>query len=451
MWKIELNRGSSKPQTISKKRKFSQLEPRNLHEMVEEDRNKIRQKQRNTMQKLEDEIARVEKDLRHIPEGFVHQKQKQSLRLKLQKLRAELDECRSDSAMKTFDMEINSFLQAYDEEREAHLMEQNAPPKKRRTQKNTSVLSYMQQDNSDPNKGMVSPGTSPSTLNGKIEAIMDEYVSTVRDKRPPPVQSTNDDICMDCEIPTMLVSNSATMVCPQCGMSSQYLDANFASVYCKDNEHAFHYKRINHLNDWLLLVQAKESQTVPQDVINKVMQKLADEKISESDVMNVSNAKIRDILKTMRLRKYYDNVPQIRFMITGIMPPQMTPYQEERCRLRFLVIQQPFKKHRPKDRKNFLSYPFVLYKICEIENWVEFLPCFRLPKGDDKRKQQDEIWEKICNEVDGQDPTMPWPFYPTPPPVHPRKIYSRNTYGISTNERVSKPIVFSGASSFGKK
>jgi hypothetical protein len=441
MWKFDFGSNNySKPSTLSKKRKFRHVESKNLNSMVQEDRQKLEAEQEKRGAALREKLQKTKSELADLPTGFMYQKERQRLLQSIQTLETDLAECESKKALAKFDANVTPFLQAYEEEREAHLMEQNAPPKKRRNfgiqSANANSTRVCPSGGSSPSEGP-SPGTSPSSMNDRVESIIEEYVCTVREDRPPPVQSANHDVCMDCEIPTMLVSNSATMVCPQCGTSSQYLDANFASVYCKDNEHAFHYKRINHLNDWLLLVQAKESQTVPQEVLDKVMAKLAEERITVPEVRSVSNDKIRKVLKSMRLRKYYDNVPQIRYLVTGIPPPQMTPYQEERCRLRFLVIQQPFNKHRPKDRKNFLSYPFVLYKICEIEGWKQFLPCFRLPKGDDKRKQQDDIWEKICNEVDGQDPTMRWPFYPTPAPSDSyRVVITPNTlYGHTMTQR----------------
>jgi hypothetical protein len=94
----------------------------------------------------------------------------------------------------------------------------------------------------------------------------------------------------------------------------------------------------------------------------------------------------------------------------------MTSAQEERMRMRFCAIQGPFRKHCPPGRKNFFSYPYVVYKFVDIEGWLEFLPCFRLHKGADKRRFLDKIWRKICEELDGQDPTMPWPYRDTPTP-----------------------------------
>ena len=56
-------------------------------------------------------------------------------------------------------------------------------------------------------------------------------------------------------------------------------------------------------------------------------------------------------------------------------------------------------KHCPKDRKNFLSYSYVLHKFVQLLGLDEFLACFPLLKSREKLHQQDQIWKKICEEL----------------------------------------------------
>ena len=65
----------------------------------------------------------------------------------------------------------------------------------------------------------------------------------------------------------------------------------------------------------------------------------------------------------------------------------------------FKEIQIPFIRHCPKDRKNFLSYSYVLHKFVELLGLDEFLPSFPLLKSREKLHQQDLIWEKICRDL----------------------------------------------------
>ena len=79
---------------------------------------------------------------------------------------------------------------------------------------------------------------------------------------------------------------------------------------------------------------------------------------------------------------------------------------EERLRLMFKEIQKPFDDNCPAERKNFLSYSFVLYKFCELLSEDSYLQYFPLLKSKEKLHQQDVIWKRICA-------TLKWELIPT--------------------------------------
>ena len=68
----------------------------------------------------------------------------------------------------------------------------------------------------------------------------------------------------------------------------------------------------------------------------------------------------------------------------------------------FKDIQNPFMKHCPVYRKNFLSYSYVLHKFCQLLELDDFLKYFPLLKSREKLQQQDKIWKNICLELDWQ-------------------------------------------------
>ena len=109
--------------------------------------------------------------------------------------------------------------------------------------------------------------------------------------------------------------------------------------------------------------------------------------------------KIRAILKKNKINKYYEHIPYILNRITGKSTPQLTVDLEEKLREMFKQIQGPFIKHSPKNRKNFLSYSYVLHKFVQLLELDNFLPCFTLLKSREKLHQQDVIWQKICNDL----------------------------------------------------
>ena len=72
----------------------------------------------------------------------------------------------------------------------------------------------------------------------------------------------------------------------------------------------------------------------------------------------------------------------------------------------FDKIQEPFEKHCPKDRINFLSYSYVLHKFFQLLELDDYVKCFPLLKSRTKLRIQDEIWKKICEDC-------MWQFYPS--------------------------------------
>ena len=68
----------------------------------------------------------------------------------------------------------------------------------------------------------------------------------------------------------------------------------------------------------------------------------------------------------------------------------------------FKEIQNPFQKHCPKHRKNFLSYSYVIHKFIQLLGIDEYLIYFPLLKSREKLYQQDKIWKEICNDLDWQ-------------------------------------------------
>ena len=65
----------------------------------------------------------------------------------------------------------------------------------------------------------------------------------------------------------------------------------------------------------------------------------------------------------------------------------------------FNQIQEPFDKHCPKNRKNFLSYSYTLHKFFQLLDKNEYLIYFPLLKSREKLFEQDEMWKNICKDL----------------------------------------------------
>ena len=208
--------------------------------------------------------------------------------------------------------------------------------------------------------------------------------------------------CEECGIEMIFSANEAVFTCTQCGFQEFVLvDSDKPSYKDPPREVSYYaYKRINHFNEWLAQFQAKESTEIPQEVYEAICAELKKERIL--DYRTLSRQKVREILKKLKFNKYYEHVPHIINRLNGCSAPVMSREIEEKLRYMFKEIQPSFQKNCPKDRSNFLSYSYVLYKFCELLELDEYLSSFPLLKNRDKLYVQDKIWEKICVDLQWQ-------------------------------------------------
>jgi hypothetical protein len=237
-------------------------------------------------------------------------------------------------------------------------------------------------------------------------SVIDDY-SVALEGAAPRYDIEAKDLCHVCNEAVQLHTALSMLVCVKCGATQPFLDATAALLAYSDDSYdycSFSYKRINHFTEWISAMQAKETTDIPQTAIDAVMQRLADERVLDTSEVTVH--KVREILKKLKLRKYYEHTQLITSKITGKSPPRMTPMQEERIKLLFMAASASFQQHCPPDRSNFLSYSFVLHKFCQLLGYTEFLPYFALLKGREKLRRQDSLFQKICESLD-------WEFIPS--------------------------------------
>jgi ribosomal protein S27E len=216
------------------------------------------------------------------------------------------------------------------------------------------------------------------------------------------------DRCDSCENSNVIHCHEASeLVCDGCGLVLMKLISD--ELTWKEEQETskiinYSYKRENHFNEWLSQFQAQETTTIPDEVIEQLRVELKKMKIKK--MCDITHAKVRGLLKKLKYNKYYEHTPYITNMLNGAKPPKMSQALEERLRMMFTQIQKPFDDNCPSERKNFLSYSYVLYKFCELLSQDQYLQFFPLLKSSQKLYQQDVIWKKICQDLH-------WEFIPT--------------------------------------
>jgi hypothetical protein len=315
------------------------------------------------------------------------------LEVEIQQLKEEIEIRQNMTREHEYEQMIAPYLDAYNQRVEIDDTSKNCPRnitapgcgKKRET-----IDSYVQQYDATASRQTT---------------LVNEYLMETNGDPPKLALNTRDE-CPLCHDTLILVSNKAIMTCRACGYSVAYLDATMQSMsYSDDVEFSsFSYKRINHFNEWLQQVQAKENFEIPNEILQSVMEELHRQRITSLE--EITPKKVREVLKTLKLRKAYEHVAQITSRLTGVRPLRVPVEVEEMCRLMFIAVQPAFEKHCPKDRKNFLSYSYCLFKFFQLLGYDQFLDSFTLLKGRDKLARQDDIFKKICEELN-------WEFLPS--------------------------------------
>lgn len=273
-----------------------------------------------------------------------------------------------------------------------------------------NILNFFNMNNAEEDIAVVKPDYKKTVVDesdnidtfNKIN-IINKYMSQIDDNFINNNYTDNEiEKCKICNNCMNINIEEGSVICDNCGNTEKIL-LNTEKPSYKDPPREisyFAYKRINHFNEWLAQFQAKESTEIPDLVYQDILKELKKETHIKMNQINAK--KVRDILKKLSLNKYYEHVPHIINMINGKPAPLINRTTEEKLRMMFKEIQTPFLKHCPPDRKNFLSYSYVLHKFVELLDLDEFLPCFPLLKSREKLQQQDMIWCKICKELKWQ-------------------------------------------------
>ena len=245
-------------------------------------------------------------------------------------------------------------------------------------------------------------------INTKKQELFKRFMVEVEGETPETVTipHVEDEVCKDCGGDITIVTQTSTAVCTKCGRCDHYVGGELTYKDEQEIEKTvvYSYKRENHFNEWMSQFQGTESTTIPPEVIEQLRYELKKQRVK--NLTDITHTKVRTLLKKLKLNKYYEHVPYITTILNGVVPPRMSEALEEKLRLMFTEIQSPFETHCPADRKNFISYSYVLYKFCELLNEDGFLPCFPLLKSKEKLRQQDAIWKKITG-------TLKWEYIPT--------------------------------------
>jgi len=191
-------------------------------------------------------------------------------------------------------------------------------------------------------------------------------------------------------------------------------------AYGNDVEYSsFMYKRIGHLRKHLDYYQGKVRTDIPKSVLRKVTEVVIqkfDVKASEEVELWMIRPALKELDRVQKTTKtdkdvnyteLYKYYAQVWCLLTGKNAPYFSPVQEQQIYMMFKAMQVPFEMYKPTDRKNFINYTHVIFKLCQKLEYTDHMRNFGVMKDNDKLKKVDALMKRLF-DYNG------WEWIPTP-------------------------------------
>lgn len=186
------------------------------------------------------------------------------------------------------------------------------------------------------------------------------------------------------------------------------------------------YKPPNHFAEILAQFQGKRRSCAPPHIVEMIgnhckRYHIATHKITPGVVRSILKQKQQEETATYRWAKkkpdkafckytdYYKHTPEIAWKLSGIPPPYMTPSQQDKVIAQFplavaayrtsprYLMRKSNRNGRKKEEPNVLNYFYMLFKLCQLLGYEEFLPYIPLPKSLANIEDCDQNgWKHIC-------------------------------------------------------
>ena len=206
--------------------------------------------------------------------------------------------------------------------------------------------------------------------------------------------------CIDCKSRKIVDYERSILVCTKCGVFEYY------SVHVQSYNHTMRYSRRKciykrHDNFKVILNQFfyGGNRVVPDDIMETIWDEIHDEtNILYNYTIPLTIPILECILKRNKMMKYKNSIYFIYFKLSGISTPHITTKEYNMILKVFDVVSTIYDKYKPKVRKSFLNYPFVLKQILIMRNMDQYAKYIPKLKTNSKQKELERVWESITKD-----------------------------------------------------
>ena len=169
----------------------------------------------------------------------------------------------------------------------------------------------------------------------------------------------------------------------------------------------YSYKRVNHFFRGRSVRASARRRTACRTTSSSRSCTSSTRRTTCTDPNDITQKRVRDVLRKLRLRKAYDHVAQITARLSGNPPLRIPLATEEQLRNMFLRMQPAFARHAPKTRTNFLPSVRSVSLLPDL-GLHHMCDGIALLKGRDKLEANDAIFRKMSVDLG-------WPVFELPP------------------------------------
>ena len=206
--------------------------------------------------------------------------------------------------------------------------------------------------------------------------------------------------CIDCNLEMVIDYERSTLVCTKCGVFEYY------PVHVQSYNHTMRYSRrkciYKRYDNFKVIINQffyGGKRVVPDDIMETIRDEIHDEtNILYNYTIPLTIPILECILKRNKMMKYKNSIYFIYFKLSGLPLPYITITEKDIILKVFDVVSTIYDKCKPKGRKSFLNYPFVLKQILIMRNMDQYAKYIPKLKTNSKQKELEKIWELITKD-----------------------------------------------------
>ena len=206
--------------------------------------------------------------------------------------------------------------------------------------------------------------------------------------------------CMGCKLRKIVDYERSTLVCTKCGVFEYY------PVYVSSYNHMMQpsrrkciYKRYDNFEVILNQFFYGGKRVVPDDITEMIKDEIQTEtNILYNYTIPIMIPILECILKKNELTMYKGSIYFIYFKLSGVLFPHIDTKEYNMMLKVFDVVSTIYDKYKPKGRKSFLNYSFVLKQILIMRGMDQCAKYIPKLKTHSKQKELEHVWKLITKD-----------------------------------------------------